>query len=122
MGLTDFFRINLPYGIVKNNDGEWMAFNREYVPLGWNITDPTIQNINDGISFNDIPVKTKYKNVTEKLLAKLIDNNTSVDYDDKGKIKKIILYNDRTNPTNDKEYWDRYVDKIKILSQLKTCF
>jgi hypothetical protein len=34
--LTDFFRINLPYGMQKNEKGEWMFFNREYVPLGWN--------------------------------------------------------------------------------------
>ena len=30
MALTDFFRINLPYGIRKNDKGEWVAFNREY--------------------------------------------------------------------------------------------
>lgn len=34
--LNDFFRINLPYGIAQNNKGEWMAFNREYRPIGFN--------------------------------------------------------------------------------------
>jgi len=38
MSLTDFFRINLPCGIKKSSSGEWFAFNRKYVPLGWNST------------------------------------------------------------------------------------
>jgi hypothetical protein len=29
MSLTDFFRINLPYGMNKNENGEWICFNRE---------------------------------------------------------------------------------------------
>lgn len=31
MALTDFTRINLPYGIERNEKGEWTAFNREYL-------------------------------------------------------------------------------------------
>ena len=38
MGLFDFFRVNLPYGLKKNSKKEWIAFNREYMPLGWNTT------------------------------------------------------------------------------------
>lgn len=36
MALTDFFRINLPYGIKCNDKNEWATFNREYMPLGSN--------------------------------------------------------------------------------------
>lgn len=32
--MTDFFRINMPYGMVKNSKGEWCFFNREYTYLG----------------------------------------------------------------------------------------
>jgi hypothetical protein len=39
MPLTDFFRINLPYGLKRNDNDEWFCFNREYVPLGWNSKD-----------------------------------------------------------------------------------
>lgn len=39
MPLSDFFRINLPYGIKRNSKNEWFAFNREYVPIGWNKKD-----------------------------------------------------------------------------------
>ena len=121
MSLTDFFRINMPYGIVKNNKGEWLAFNREYVPLGWN-ENQDVQNINSEDSYSDLPIRTKYKNATEALLKKLIDENSQEIYDDDGKIKKLFLYNDKTNPTNDKNYWNLYMEKIKILSQLKTIF
>jgi len=36
MALGDFFRINMPYGMRRNDKGEWFVFNREYKPLGWN--------------------------------------------------------------------------------------
>jgi hypothetical protein len=34
MALTDFFRINLPYGLKKKLDNKWFIFNREDMPLG----------------------------------------------------------------------------------------
>ena len=34
--LSDFFRINFPYGLMRNENGEWTAFNRDYLPLGHN--------------------------------------------------------------------------------------
>lgn len=33
MALDDFFRINMPYGMQRNGDGEWFVFNREYKPF-----------------------------------------------------------------------------------------
>lgn len=33
--LENFFRINLPYGMIRNDKNEWMCFNREYMPLGY---------------------------------------------------------------------------------------
>ncbi len=32
--MNGFLRTNFPYGIKKNNEGEWMIFNRLYLPLG----------------------------------------------------------------------------------------
>ena len=34
MALNNFFKINFPYGIMKNKDNEWACFNREDKPLG----------------------------------------------------------------------------------------
>lgn len=121
MALTDFFRINMPYGIVKNNKGEWTAFNREYAPIGWN-DKLTGQSIDSDDSFSEIPIRTKYKNATETILKKLIDKESAEEYDSNGNLRKIYLYGDSTNPLNNSEYWNTYLEKIKILSQLKTHF
>ena len=111
MALTDFFRINLPYGIQKNESDEWSAFNREYVPLGWNTTDT--------VKFSDYPVFTKYKALTEAKLLKLSWSEGSIIKDEKGKITKIFFYNDGTNPASNPKYWEEYFDKIKLLAKLE---
>lgn len=54
MALTDFFRINLPYGIVRDSKGRWSAFNREYLPLGWNEREDSPVDINsDNVSITN---------------------------------------------------------------------
>jgi hypothetical protein len=118
MALTDFFRINMPYGIVKNDKGEWLAFNREYVPIGWN-DDSDRKDLSDSESYARLPIKTKYKTDTDKILSKLIDRVSQVEYDANGKICKIFLYDDGTNPKNFPENWERYMNKLKILSELE---
>jgi hypothetical protein len=93
------------------------------LPLGFNDTNarPRI-DINDEESYATLPLNTQYSNVTEKLLESLIDENTSVEKDNDGKINKLFLYDDGTNPVNVKnsKSWDRYFEKIKTLSGLKT--
>jgi hypothetical protein len=118
--LNNFFRINLPYGIAKNENGEWMAFNREYMPLGFN-------NINSkglpGSSYQDLPVYTKYEKITEKFLLEIADSEYEIHHNEKGEIIKVFLYDDGTNPINQpkekKHLWDSYFDKLKKLSRLK---
>ena len=118
--LSDFFRINLPYGIAKNENGEWMAFNREYLPLGYNDTSMSGQ---PGVSFLDLPVYTKYKTVSEKLLNELADDETNLQRDEKGNITKVFLYKDSSNPMNQRpekrELWAKYFQKLEQLSKLR---
>lgn len=118
--VTDFFRINLPYGIARNDKNEWMAFNREYMPLGYN--DTSFKGA-PGYDFQDKPIYTAYKNLTEKLLLELANKPTSIDRDENNKIKRVYFYDDGTNPVNsmkDKpELWQRYFEKLKKLSQLQ---
>lgn len=64
MALSNFFRINLPYGIKKNSNDELMAFNREYMTVGWNSVEYK-KNINND-DYSDNPIYTKYKSLTEK--------------------------------------------------------
>lgn len=120
MALTDFFRINFPYGIAKNENDEWMAFNREYLPLGYNNYDD--KQI-PGRAYLDLPIYTKYKNVSEASLESLGSFDSAVHRNDKGEIVKVFFYNDGTNPVNQstekKHLWDDYFDKLKKLSKFR---
>jgi hypothetical protein len=117
--LIDFFRINLPYGLHKNKKGEWIAFNREYRPLGWSKEDRhSVLNGEDG--YLDLPVFTAYNKMTEKVLIELAPEFERRNVDGNGNIITIWLYGDATNPMNYPKEWKTYFEKIKILSQLET--
>ncbi|WP_395045981.1 hypothetical protein [Flavobacterium sp.] len=118
--LNNFFRINLPYGIAKNDNDEWMAFNREYMPLGYNNID---YKGHVGHNYNEVPIYTKYKRLTEKVLIEIAHGTDGVQRNDKGEINKVFFYDDASNPVNQskdkKELWDEYFDKLKNFQNLK---
>lgn len=116
--LNNFFRINMPYGIVRNEQGEWMAFNREYMPLGYNSTKLK-GNIHK--EFGGAPIWTKYKALHEKTLLALAWGDTGYRRDNEGKINQVWFYNDGSNPsaTDRKSDWDAYFDKLKRLSKFQ---
>lgn len=120
--LNNFFRINLPYGFAKNANGEWMAFNREYRPIGYN--ESSKQDLT-GKGYLDLPVYTKYQGLTEEFLIEIADGDDSgaIQRNEKGEIEKVFLYNDRTNPvnqsTNKPELWKNYFTKLQRLSKLE---
>mgnify|MGYP001099126045 CR=1 FL=1 len=117
MALTDFFRINFPYGIAFIPNQGWYAFNREYMPLGWHTKDHTAfdSSTNDEIQ----KISSFYKGVSEKFLLELADGSDSIERDDSGEITRIWFYSDGNNPNNDLKYWDHYIKKIKKLGKLK---
>jgi len=96
MPLNNFFSINMPYGMVKNEEGEWAVFNREYKPLGIRDKNADV-DIFSRKNIDDYPVFTKYKRLGEKTLLKLTEG-LSVKRDDNGEIHQIYFYNDVTNP------------------------
>ena len=120
--LNNFFRINLPYGIAKNENDEWMVFNREYMPLGFND-----QNFKEhvGISYQDKPIYTKFIGLTEKVLIEVaFDPIKGIIRDENGEIKTVFFYNDGSNPTNqdkssEEKSWNEYFKKLRRLSKLK---
>lgn len=118
--LSDFFRINCPYGIARNENGEWMAFNREYLPLGYN--DINLKG-SPGKSYLDLPVYTKYQAVSKKLLLELADDDSSIHRDENGNVTTVFLYDDGTNPMNlldkKKDLWKKYFHKLEKLAELK---
>src|SRR5680860_317057 len=99
MALNNFFKINLPYGIKRNENGHWAAFNREYRPLGEN-------NFFKGVPESDY-VHTDYVGLSDKFLMGLADDPSSVQMDENNVIIKVFFYNDTTNPSNhpEKGYW-----------------
>ena len=116
MALTDFFRINLPYGMKKNSKNEWYVFNREYVPLGWNSTDKH-KSIFDENAYPDFPLYTKYKGLTENAILKIIKDADRIQRNDAGEIDRVFFYYDKTNPQSNPAYWNDYFEIIKAFSK-----
>ncbi len=102
--------------------GQWMAFNREYMPLGYN--DMNFKEI-PGESYQDLPIYTQYKGITERQVLAIVDTTDegAIQRNDKGEIVRFFLYNDGTNPVNSKPFkpllWDDYFEKLVKLSRLK---
>lgn len=116
MSLSNFFRINFPYGIQQTEEGKWTAFNREYVPLGINDEHYPAHTV-------ELPNSTSYQGISEKFLLSLVDDESMIHRDKQGRITRVFLYNDATNPTNQeyekKSLWDSYFEKLKKLGKLK---
>ena len=117
--MSSFFRINFPYGIAKNEDGEWMAFNRDYLPLGF--SDLSLKG-DPGFSYQEYPIYLKYRNLSSKKLMKLAGKEAFIRRDSKGEISTVFLYDDRTNPSipgyGQAEFWEQYCSKLKMLTTL----
>ena len=127
MPLNNFFHINLPYGMSKNKDGEWLVFNREYCPLGFNTRNSESCNRING-RFN-LPIYSKYSRLTDATIEKIMgdtnrsyqssrvcENGGSVQYDDAGKINRVFFYNDLTDPVLNPQTWVEYFKKLKAFS------
>jgi len=97
-----------------------MAFNREYLPLGYNDQN-SWQQENNG--YSDVPVHTNYGKISNALLQELADEATDISKNEEGDIIKIWLYSDGTNPSNSGsnsvKYWNKYFDKLRKLSMLE---
>lgn len=118
MPLSSFFEINLPYGLKKNDKGEWIAFNREYLPLGHTDTGIILEgkfNIYTNIN-SDLVSCTKYYGLTEKRLLELA---VDLKRDEEGNIHMIWLYRDSDNTVKNKNDWNMYLEKLTLLSKIK---
>jgi hypothetical protein len=116
MGLFNFFRINMPYGIKKNNDETWFAFNREYVPIGWNSKENAESIATNSKPYESLPIHTKYKGLTDEALLKIIKNKELINFNESGQITSVHFYNDRSNPSNKEGDWASYFDIIKAIA------
>ncbi len=118
--LNNFFRINLPYGIARNAKGEWMAFNREYRPIGFNDSS---EKGNPGSSYLKLNVYSNYGVISEQILLDLAEIESAIQRNDTGEIIKVFFYDDGTNPVNQSndtlKLWEAYFSKLKRLSKIK---
>ncbi len=102
--------INLPWGCIKNKNGEWIVFNAGRLNLGFHDRHRYAA---------DFPVSAKYTGLTEKLIKKLVDESM-IDRDVDGKIFRFYLYNkDEIGYTNDNAELNEYFKRLMQLSKLK---
>ena len=68
-------------------------------------------------------IHTNYGILSDRFLMDLADDSTAIQIDENYNITKVFLYDDATNPTNhlknDIELWDRYFNKLRLLSKKK---
>lgn len=114
---VNHFNKNFPYGIARNKDDKWLAFNRENKPIKHN--SPLAGR-------TDIPVYTKHAKLDEKLLLELADDESCIIRSRQGKIIKIFLYTEATHPldqlASNPDLWFNYFNKLKKISEIKDDF
>lgn len=88
MDSSNFFYINLPYGLQRKADGSWFAFNRLGLPLG--CSDSSLKEPLGEDAYNSYPIASRY-NLTDGELRALADNS-GTEYDQLGMISRIYLY------------------------------
>ena len=114
--LSDFFRINLPYGMRRNEKNQWYCFNREYKPLGFNQAHMQYKFVN-------YPIFTLYRGITDQKLIEIAGDESKVDRDEKGIIQAIWFYDDGSNPSRcgakSQKLWADYFNKIHQVSLLQ---
>jgi hypothetical protein len=71
MALIDFKTTNMPYGMCRNEKGQWAIFNREYKPLGFYTDKGSVQ---DG-HFDHLPIWLNYENFYLSNLKKIFPEN-----------------------------------------------
>jgi len=118
MSLDDFFRINMPYFMVRIKNDEWVFYNREGLPLGWNDIYKKEHHKEDD-AYANVPIRTKYVDITEEFLNLLVDDEKYVSYDEDGKIKEIQLHSGGPGLKDNDEFFESYFRKIILLSRLK---
>ncbi len=116
MALTDFFKINLPYGMKKYKGG-WYVFNREYAPLGWN--RPFSESTHQDQPFGDLPVLTSYKGLTDDKIKLTLGNKVIYHLNKEDRIETIFFYDDSTNPLRKASEWERYFFVLKALAKYR---
>ena len=108
--------------MIRNSKNEWMAFNREYQPLGYSKVSRS-EHFDGDYFFSDLPAYTKYTGLTEDIIREIFEPE-NICVNNTGEIKQVYFFDpDRTDPSHPstinrvKKKWDNYFNKIKLLSK-----
>ncbi|MFZ4413654.1 MAG: hypothetical protein ACOYOV_11260 [Bacteroidales bacterium] len=118
--INDFFRINLPYGIIRNNKNEWAAINRAHLPVNMNNKELHEQ---PGENYLAKAVYIKYIGITEEFLKDLAYDEFNIRRNKLGQIDEVYLYNDldfeKLDENEKYEFLSKYFVKLRMLLGLK---
>lgn len=112
--METFFEINLPYGLARNKQGQWMLFNKQFLPIGFH-------TFTSSQSLPYLPLYQSYE-LTESFIQEIAVNEESIEKDAYGTINRFFLYNELSNPMRSSNFnsslWVNYFAKIHKLSKL----
>jgi hypothetical protein len=114
-----FYLFNVPYGLKRNSKNQWIAFNREYLPLGWNSDEDVTKTVGHNDIYCDMPLYTSYPNLTETLLKKIAWGEDGIKRDENGNIKMVFLYGGGHHPRLGIPQQENYFQRILLLSELR---
>lgn len=104
MPLHDVRSVCLPYCLKRQEDGRYIALNREYKPLGF--------TKRDHVDYGDYPIAMKLKGMTAKKAAALdVDGRANLDW--------IYFYNDGCIPTDSAAHMHAYLGRLAALAKMK---
>lgn len=95
-------RTHFPYCFKQQDNGKYIILNRLYKPLGF--------CTHDHVVYEDYPIEFKTIRLTKSQIQKLTKNTVD---------EFIFLYDDTCVPTHIKSKMDVYLEKLRILSQVK---
>jgi len=101
-GNRKFCRLNLPYVLQEQEDGSYIALNRNYKPIGF--------RSEKWVDYGAYPIAFRFKDLSPDMIEKL-----SVNRPFNG---DIYLYDDNCVPTDGKRHMTAYMEKLAILMKL----
>lgn len=122
MSLNTFIDVNLPYGMEKTSEKEWIVFNRDRVPLGWNKTQRLSVQHNHEL-YSDIPIVTRYKTLTDEIITEIIHDESLIRRrKTTNEIYSFTFYDEKTTPLSSDQKWDSYIEKLRKIAKFETNF
>ncbi len=104
MAIDNIRAIYFPYCIQKQKDGAWVLLNRNYKPVGFNVSN--------FMDYSEHPVSIRLIGLGSGTLKKLSYDGSGGDM--------VYLYNDGCVPTSSPTAMKSYLKKLEILMKLKT--